>query len=159
MLTRYSIAAVPMGWVSTVGLCQHAHRRMLLTLPRSVTPPSSSSSSRAGTAEPLVGDVISTFDVSAETQRDRALPSGPWTFRIYIDNYDEIEFFPCTDGLALVGTRSASSERSERQYAAWDSVGNPEKEINRPLLMDSLSLRTDGPPGLAPPTTSATCSP
>ena len=40
VLTRYSIAAVPVGWVSAVGLCQHAHRRMLLMLPRSVNPPS-----------------------------------------------------------------------------------------------------------------------
>ena len=36
VLTCYSIAAVPMGWVSAAKLCQHAHRRMPLTLPRSV---------------------------------------------------------------------------------------------------------------------------
>ena len=119
-LSRYAICAVPMGWVSAVGLCQHAHRRILACRPRTPT----------WTPEAHKTEEVC-FDVSHETRKDRPLPTREWFYRIYIDNFDEVEIFPRDSTDALIGSRSGSTERTARQYDEWGTMGNDSKDVNR----------------------------
>ena len=132
-LSRYAICAVPMGWISAVGLCQHAHRQMLVRRPRGLP------CRNARTEEPLLA-----FEPARETRKDRALPLDEWFYRVYIDNYDEVAIFPEETAQALVATQSGTSERTLRQYDEWGAVGNPDKDLHREFLMESLGYRTDG---------------
>ena len=136
VLTRYAICAVPMGWISAVGLCQHAHRRMLAFRPG--TP--------SWTPENREAEKVC-FDMSQETRKDRPLPMKEWFYRIYIDNYDEVEIFSRDRADARVGSRSESTERTARQYDEWGALGNDSKDIDRQYKMESLGYVTDGKEG------------
>ena len=93
-----AIRALPMGWLSAVGICQHAQRNLLR---RELQPRGKPALNALVEALRLTEDQ-DFFDWSREVRGDRALPQRRGgqmrsSFQIYIDNRDEYEIIPCTE--------------------------------------------------------------
>ena len=131
---RAALRALPMGWLSAVGVSQHAHRNLL----RRAAPGRGLPAVRA--LEALgVGVGEEHFDWSREVRRDRPLPqsstgSARSAFQVYIDNLDEYEVVDATVGEALQGKESDTADRSEKVYEAWQAPGNRSKSQCFPTI-------------------------
>ena len=133
--THVAITAVPMGWISAVNVCQHAHRQLL----------------RLGRDVPWTSlcQWEDAPDWSNEVRRDRPLPvqsDGLSTegFQVYMDNLDEYEIFMADEAEELVGTPSPLQLRSEELYALRGAAGNDSKLTSREFEMQSLGYVTNG---------------
>ena len=108
---RAALRALPMGWLSAVGVSQHAHRILLRRAAPGRGPPAV-----AALEEALgVGDGEEHFDWSREVRRARPLPqssagSARSAFQVYIDNLDEYEVVDTASGEALEGKESETAQ-------------------------------------------------
>ena len=111
---RVSIRALPMGWISAVGICQHAHRNMLK---REFTICGSPKLVELEEALQMYRGQEH-LDFSGEVRRDRSLPmrqtgGARSAFQIYIDNFDEYEVISVQQSNELCGSESPSAQRTE----------------------------------------------
>jgi hypothetical protein len=141
---RLAVKGVPMGWLSAVGVCQHAHRNLLRLNFAPNCPLAVRELQRV-----LQEKQQEHLDWSREIRRDRTMPptcmSGMRSsFQIYIDNLDEYEVIDAMDQAELEGTISPLAERFESLYGAWAAPGNPSKNFERVPVMTTLGITTHG---------------
>ena len=143
---RAALRALPVGWLSAVGVSQHAHRNLLRrSAPGRELPAVQALEEALG-----VGDGEEHFDWSREVRRDRPLPQSPsgsarLAFQVYIDNLDEYEVVGSAEGETLRGQESETADRSEKIYEAWKAPGNRSKSFV--LSSDDLAWHRDGRAG------------
>ena len=134
--------------MSSVGVTQMAHRRMLFLanrLPHSVRDPLFT-----WLQEFLAPhtEVCPVFDLQAEVRNDRPFPLmggeqlSVWS--IYIDNLTEDEILPLFTALELVVLTSPGRARADARYVQWASPGSDEKIVNREANRTVLGCRYSG---------------
>ncbi|CAK0841817.1 unnamed protein product, partial [Prorocentrum cordatum] len=130
-----SVAAVPMGWLSAVGIVQHLTRRIVT----------------GGTL------TNTSLDESAELRRDARFPlrlqhlPRMW-WKVYIDNVDIAEVMVQGEAEDLQGTLSVEQVAVRDALAQWGIRRNEDKTVERSFLATSMGSAVDGRRGRVSPT-------
>ena len=135
-----SATVLGMGWVSSVGIAQHLHRRlMLLPSPRG-----------AG------------LSPHSEIRKDRPMPQrilvegaegkisqsrGHHTWQVYLDNFDEAKIVEREHAHEYIGRPSAWQERVREAYSHWSLPRNRDKSTQQEVQALSLGAVIDGDVG------------
>ena len=145
-----------MGWVSSVGVTQQAHRRMLFLasrLPAEVSTPLfeklSSSFARSAVGLTRETSYAPIFDPLAEIRKDRPFPmyggdSQVSLWGVYIDNLTQDEIVLLSQALGLIGSTSPGMAAADDRYIEWSSPGSDGKALNRQVNRQSLGMRFSG---------------
>jgi hypothetical protein len=124
-----------MGWLSSVGIAQHLHRRLMLTSP----------SSGAG------------LPTDQELRKDKELPvcvgtpGGEHLWQVYLDNFDELRAVAASEAQRVEGTPSPWQQRVREAYQTWDLPRNVKKCEEQQSKVCSLGAEVDGSSGLIRP--------
>jgi hypothetical protein len=129
--TFLSIAVVPMGWSSAVGIIQHVHRRLM--------------------THALYGPAV--FNLNEEVNRQKELPPKSRLWSLYIDDstildilkkgFDELK---CKDK-ELAGTPSKVQLKARERYQEWDIPFSKKKSIEQAFEAKRLGALFDGRAG------------
>ena len=101
---------LPMGFLNSVSIAQHIHRRV-------VRNGLFSSSSQVGSHN--------------EIRRDRALPNSSLVFRVYLDNFDLIQRVDSRTATLIQGEVSLDVLRLRQQYASLGLPRHPKKAVQQ----------------------------
>ena len=143
-----AMAVLPMGWLYSVTVFQHIHRRLALGSARGLQP-------SAGSKQPPAW---------AEWRKDRGMPLhlagglpsqeaaatgkpalGWW--QTYIDDFDLAEFVELCCAQVFVGSDSAEALHMDQVYAANDIPTSERKATRRSLDVSRMGARVDGAAG------------
>lgn len=117
-----------MGFLNSVSLAQHVHRTLVL---------------KSGT-----GDVNAP---ECEHRKDRTIPEGDTTWRVYLDNYDVLEKVEATHMVQVEGTTPPGVLALRHQYELWDVPRNLKKSVTRSSRTELQGATVDGTRGIAYP--------
>ena len=117
---------LPMGWLNSVAIAQHIHRRVICRCVGSLNPP-------------LTG--------ANELRRDRAFSNHPHLFRIYLDNFDELQKVDKKLAEALEGTPSRVALAVREAYEAAGLPRHPKKSTQQELQAEVQGAWVDGVQG------------
>eukprot|EP00438_Fugacium_kawagutii_P022277 Skav211451 [mRNA] locus=scaffold1591:605464:608010:- [translate_table: standard] len=114
---------LPMGWVNSVGVAQHVHRRVV---------------------RQAMGAFPQGLGAERALRRDRFFPQGSDLFRIYLDNFDQLE--KCDRSLAdlLRGTPSEVIKHLRETYALSGLPRHPKKAVERSFQAEVQGAWVDG---------------
>ena len=132
--TKYLTARVlPMGFRNSVAIAQHVHRFIVQeSLRRQV------SGSR------LLGG-------ESEHRRDRPFSSANPTFRVYLDNYDELEKVDKSMAELVRGAPSINTLHLQEVYSRLGVPRHPKKAVSRASVAEVQGALVDGDQGSATP--------
>ena len=119
---------LPMGFLNSVSLAQHVHRT-------------------------LVG-LSGSGEVNApeqEHRKDRPVPTGSSTWRVYLDNYDILEKVEGTNVVDMEGTTPPGVLALRAQYEQWHVPRNLKKAVERSTRCEVQGATVDGVRGIAFP--------
>lgn len=120
----YLVATVlPMGWLNSVAIAQHIHRRVVRLCLGSLTPP---------------------LTATNELRRDRAFSSHPHLFRVYLDNFDELLKVNKNLAESLEGTPSRVVIALREAYAEAGLPRHPKKSTQQALKAEVQGAWVDG---------------
>ena len=117
---------LPMGYLNSVGIAQHIHRCIIK---RAV-----------GSFRDLGYDLH-------ELRRDRLFSSGPNMFRIYLDNFDQLQKVDKKLATLLAGTPSHLVEQVREYYASHGLPRHPKKSVEQALEAEVQGAWLDGRKG------------
>lgn len=123
---------LPMGFLNSVSLAQHVHRTLVL-----------------GSGTGVDGNHENPPE--KEHRKDRPLPHGSRTWRVYLCNYDLLEKVEATEMVALEGTTSPGVLALRHQYEAWEVPRNLKKAVARSSRCELQGATVDGRLGVAFP--------
>ena len=119
---------LPMGFVNSVSIAQHIHRNVVRW--------------SAAHQDVAVGG-------QCEMRKDKAISSSSTLFRVYLDNFDQVEKTdPCTADL-IKGTPSAQILQLRQDYAALGLPRHPKKGVERQMKAEIQGALFDGAQGYA----------
>ena len=119
---------LPMGFVNSVSIAQHIHRNVVRW-----------SSSRVPT--PIGGE--------GEMRKDKGQSSSSELFRIYLDNFDQIERVDASTADLIKGTPSAQILQLRSDYAELCLPRHPKKAVVRQPRAEIQGALFDGEAGYA----------
>ena len=122
-------AVLPMGFKNSVSLAQHVHRYIVRG------------------ALKLVG----TQGGEAELRKDRPFTSANPVYRIYLDNFDQLEKTSSEFTQILKGTVSPLIDSVRHEYARLGVPRHPKKGVARATEAEVQGALVDGVAGLAAP--------
>ena len=117
---------LPMGFVNSVSIAQHVHRRI----------------ARLGLRSGLPG-----VGPQQEIRRDKALPSAPVAYRIYLDNFDLLERVDGALAGLIKGEVPDSVENLRQAYQAVGLPRHPKKAVARQPVAEIQGAIVDGARG------------
>ena len=121
---------LPMGWLNSVSIAQHIHRNVVRnSLGRLPIP-------RGG---------------EHEIRKDRPFPLGKNLFRVYLDNYDQLEVVDSELAAVLKGEPSAEVLALRQEYEAVGLPRHPKKAVSRELRAEVQGALVLGDVGVALP--------
>lgn len=128
---RYFLVSnvLPMGFKNSVSIAQHVHRNIVRW------------SGRGGSSE----------RGSNEIRKDRAFPSSRNVFRVYLDNFDQLEKMDRRTAELLEGTASADTLALRAEYAQLGVPRHPKKSVSRASRAEVQGAILDGKEGIAYP--------
>ena len=117
---------LPMGYLNSVGVAQHVHRRVVRLSMTSV--------------QPSIGG-------ERELRRDRPFSQAPNLFRVYLDNYDQV--FKVDKKLAslLEGSVTKEVEALREHYASQGLPRHPKKAVQSQFQGEIQGAWVDGRKG------------
>ena len=127
-------SVLPMGFRNSVSLAQHIHRHIF----------SQSLKNTPGT--PLLSG-------ESEHRRDRPFTRANPAFRIYLDNYDELEKVDRRMAAIIQGKPSVSTLQLQSTYRSLGVPRHPKKAVARQTMAEVQGAQVDGVQGTACPKT------
>ena len=124
---------LPMGFRNSVSLAQHIHRWIVAQSMRD----------QSGTTTGLGGH--------AEHRRDRPFTSANPSYRIYLDNYDELEKVDTSLAKIIAGTPSVHTLALRDTYRDLNIPRHPKKSVAREFVAEVQGALVDGKQGTARP--------
>ena len=121
---------LPMGFINSVSIAQHVHRNIVRWSGRSLDPP--------------VGR-------EGELRKDLGMSSSKSLYRVYLDNFDQVE--RCDRRLAEIikGTPSAQVLQLRHDYQLMGLPRHPKKAVQRQFKAEIQGAMFDGLEGYAMP--------
>ena len=119
---------LPMGFLNSVGIAQHIHRRIILQ---------------------SVGSYPHGLGGESEVRRDRVQSSSNHLFRIYLDNFDELRKVQKDVAMAIEGNASSLVEEVRVEYEAAGLPRHPKKALMQGLRGEIQGAWLDGVKGTA----------
>ena len=121
---------LPMGFAASVGIAQHVHRKVI-----------NEATQRMMT--PIKGE--------GEIRRDRAFPQKADRYRVYLDNFDQLEVVDQKLAAVLKGTVSDQVEAVREEYTSRGLPRHPKKGVSRQLRAEVQGSLLLGDVGIAIP--------
>lgn len=121
---------LPMGFANSVGISQHVHRNVIKW---------ASQLHHAG----LSGE--------QEIRRDKGFPKGPNLYRIYLDNYDQLEKTDANLASVVAGRPSDETLAIRQAYETMGLPRHPKKSVVRALRAEVQWAWVMGDVGIAIP--------
>ena len=128
--TYLAAKVLPMGFLNSVSLAQHAHRNLVLGTNREEHSPN-----------PPV----------AELRKDKLFTSANPAWRVYLDNYDLLERVSALEASSLVGSTAPPVLALRNQYEVWEVPRNLKKAVERAARAEVQGAQVDGEQGTAVP--------
>ena len=124
---------LPMGFVNSVSIAQHIHRRV----------------ARLGLYPNGLSDTG--IGSQSEIRRDKALPVGAKSFRIYLDNFDLLEKVDQRVASVIKGEVSLDTVNLRQQYSSIGLPRHPKKTVSRDSVAEIQGAMVDGVTGRVTP--------
>ncbi len=121
---------LPMGFLNSVSIAQHIHRRV---------------------ARLALRNNLGGLGAQDEIRRDRPLPSSTSVYRIYLDNFDVLEKVDAGLAGVLQGTPSIHTLRLREQYSILGLPRHPKKEVVRQPVSEIQGAIVNGVTGKVTP--------
>ena len=121
---------LPMGFTASVGIAQHVHRRVI-------------NEAYSQMKSPVGGE--------GEIRRDQAFPQTHDRYRIYLDNYDQLEIFDQRMAEVVKGTVSDRVGAVRQAYERLGLPRHPKKSVSRQLRAEVQGSLLMGDMGVAVP--------
>lgn len=121
---------LPMGFLNSVSLAQHVHRNMARA----------SGLQQPGVALP-----------ERELRKDKSFPVSQDNWRIYLDNFDLLEWVEATKVASLEGSVAPSILALRNHYEVWDVPRKAKKGVARSSKAEVQGAIVDGVQGVAYP--------
>ena len=121
---------LPMGFVSSVSIAQHIHRRIARLSLHSLSP------SRGA---------------QCEMRKDKPGSVSPWLYRIYLDNFDALQKVDRKLASLIDGTPSAEALAMREGYQYWGLPRHPKKSVEQALTAEVQGALVDGVTGRVRP--------
>lgn len=114
---------LPMGFLNSVAVAQHVHRSVV---------------------QQCMGAFPQGLGAQDELRRDRFFPQGSNLYRVYLDNYDQLE--KCDQELAMLiqGTPTEVVQQLRETYAASGLPRRPKKSVERSFCAEVQGAWMDG---------------
>ena len=123
-------AVLPMGFLNSVGIAQHIHRRVVLA---------------ARHKEPGLPQG------EAEIRKDRPATNTSQMWRVYLDNYDELEKMDRETADKIAGTMSDPTALVRAEYLKQGLPRHEKKGVQQSRLAEVQGAMVDGHAGLVYP--------
>ena len=121
---------LPMGFLNSVGIAQHIHRNVI------------SSAWKLGPNLP---------GGEAEIRKDRPYSVSPHLWRVYLDNYDELQKVDKGMAALIAGTPSEATRMVREQYDLWGLPRHPKKSVQQAHVAEVQGAIIDGQAGIIYP--------
>ena len=121
---------LPMGFQGSVAIAQHVHRNVVKVAAMQSTP--------------VVGG-------QGEIRRDLGFPQCKDRFRIYLDNFDQLEVYDRDTALKIQGTTSSQVEALQKAYSEMKIPRHPKKAVARQVRAEVQGALLLGDKGIAIP--------
>ena len=117
---------LPMGYLNSVGIAQHIHRAVV---------------------QKAMGSLRGLGLSIQELRRDRVFSSFPNLFRVYLDNFDQLQKVDRKTAAVIAGTPSAVVEQLRECYASDGLPTHPKKTVQQELGAEVQGAWLDGEGG------------
>ena len=121
---------LPMGFANSVSIAQHIHRNIVRWSAMKVE-------------APIGGE--------GELRKDRGMSSAASLYRVYLDNFDQLERFDKATADLVVGTPSAQVLKLRQDYMEMGLPRHPKKAVQRQFKAEVQGALFDGLLGFAMP--------
>lgn len=119
---------LPMGYLNSVGVAQHIHRAVI---------------------QRAIGSIHGLGLTVQEIRRDRSFSHFPNLFRVYLDNFDQLQKVDRATALILVaGTPSSLVEQLREFYEDCQLPRHPKKSVEQSLAAEVQGAWLDGDKGV-----------
>ena len=118
---------LPMGFINSVGIAQHIHRNVIKN---------------------SLGNFTAVIGGESEVRRDRPLPQGKDLFRVYLDNFDELQRVDKRLAERLAGEVSPLAQEVREAYLAGGLPRHPKKSVSQQLEGEVQGAWMDGVRGM-----------
>ena len=125
-----SARVLPMGFANSVSIAQHVHRNVVNWAAQEANPP--------------VG-------FEGEIRKDKGFPSSLSKYRIYLDNFDQLEVMDSKLADEIKGTVSPMVLALRERYAKMDLPRHPKKAVSRECRAEVQGALVLGDKGIAIP--------
>ena len=117
---------LPMGYLNSVGIAQHIHRVVV---------------------QKAMGSLRGLGLTIQELRRDRVFSSFPNLFRVYLDNFDQLQKVDRKTATLIAGTPSEAVEQLRECYAREGLPTHPKKTVQQELGAEVQGAWLDGEGG------------
>eukprot|EP00435_Cladocopium_sp_Y103_P063643 s758_g25.t1 len=117
---------LPMGFVSSVSIAQHVHRRIARLSLHGISP--------------HIGP-------QCEMRRDKPGSTSPWLYRIYLDNFDALQKVDSRLAGLIQGEPSLEALALREGYHHWGLPRHPKKSVEQALVAEIQGALVDGKTG------------
>ena len=117
---------LPMGFLNSVSIAQHIHRRIARLALRGCLP---------------------AWGPETELRKDKSITQASRAYRIYLDNFDTLERVDCGLAGLLKGEASAAVLALRSQYTYWGLPRHPKKSVQQQLVAEVQGAIVDGVTG------------
>ena len=118
---------LPMGYLNSVGIAQHIHRAVV---------------------QRAIGSIKGLGFTVQEIRRDRGFSNFPNLFRIYLDNFDQLQKVDRKTACLLAGTPSTLVEQLREYYEASGLPRHPKKSVVQSLGAEVQGAWIEGEKGI-----------
>ena len=119
-----------MGFVGSVTIAQHIHRRLARLTLHGITP---------------------SHGPQCEMRRDKPNSVSPWLYRVYLDNYDSLERMDGRLAALIRGEPSAEALAMREGYQHWGLPRHPKKSVQQAVTAEIQGAMVDGVTGKVKP--------
>lgn len=117
---------LPMGYLNSVGVAQHIHRAVVVQ---------------------AMGSMRGLGQTIQEIRRDRSFTHCPNMFRVYLDNFDQLQIVDRKTAALIAGTPSEVVENLREHYALCMLPRHPKKSVEQSLSAEVQGAWLDGEEG------------
>ena len=125
-----SSRVLPMGFLSSVSIAQHVHRRIARMSLHGI--------------RPGVG-------AQSELRKDKGFTVAPWAYRIYLDNFDALERMDPYLANRVKGEVSVEVLALREGYQHWGLPRHPKKSVQQETIAEVQGALVDGVTGRVKP--------
>ena len=117
---------LPMGYLNSVGIAQHIHRVVL---------------------QRAMGSIRGLGKTVQEIRRDKTFSSFPNLFRVYLDNFDQLQKIDKETASLIVGSPSELVEKLREYYTECKLPRHPKKSVEQAVTAEVQGAWLDGQAG------------